>query len=35
MIPYDAVSKAKLLLTDELIAAAEAEAEAEEQENLN
>lgn len=35
MIPYDAVSKAKLLLTDELIAAAEAEAEAEEQGNLN
>lgn len=35
MIPYDAVSKAKLLLTDELIAAAEAEAEAEEQKNLN
>lgn len=35
-IPYDAVAKAKLLLTDELIAAAEAEAEAEEQEeNFN
>lgn len=35
-IPYDAVAKAKLLLTDELIAAAEAEAEAEEtEENFN
>lgn len=35
-IPYDAVAKAKLLLTDELIAAAEAEAAAEEQEeNFN
>ncbi len=35
-IPYEAVAKAKLLLTDELIAEAEAEAEAEEQEeNFN
>ncbi len=31
-IPFDAVAKAKLLLTDELLKAAEAEAEAEEQE---
>ncbi|MBQ8785757.1 MAG: ribosome maturation factor RimP [Alphaproteobacteria bacterium] len=31
-IPYDAVSKAKLLLTDELLAIAEAEAAAEEEE---
>lgn len=37
-IPYEAVAKAKLLLTDELIAAAEAEAEAEaeeQEENFN
>lgn len=34
-IPYDAVAKAKLLLTDELIAAAQAEAEAEEEQEEN